>query len=403
MGLEVSFRLAWKAETGDNGGMNGPMQFCLSRSVLAVLCLAWAGIVIPTGRAQPPDRPAAPSMAEIKQWVEDLGADEFYLRDAASRKLIGAGAAAIELVGESLVGRGLEVSARATAILQQLAVSGDVEAEQAARAALEKVATLRVTAAARRAQEALDKLDTLRQQRALDVLQRLGAHLNRQHEEAGLPLGEIIELRIGNGWRGTDEDLRRLRWLIDVNQVTFDGKRVNPAWIEHIVQMPNLSILKIKRVKINDATLTHFAHLANLQYVKLLYVPVTNAGLAHIQKCKRLEKVMLYGTQVTEPGADELRKAIVAEVDRRDGAFLGISPSHLGPDWFIRSVTAGSAAENAQIRAGDMIVSFDDQQVADFNQLTALIAKHPPGSTVPIGIRRGNTVMEKRITLGEWD
>lgn len=346
----------------------------------------------------------SPSEQEIKQWVEDLGADQYFLRDAATRKLKAAGAAAVGPVGEALSGRELEVSVRAANILQQLAVSGDIDAEHAARAALAQVAELRVTAASRRAQDALDKLDALRQQRALDVLSHLGARLDRQHTETGLLTpDDLFELRIDNSWRGKDQDLEMLKWLIDVDQITFEGRRVDPNWIRHIEEMPNVSIVKIKRVDIKDQTLEHLSKLPRLRYVKLLYVPVTNDGLEQVKKCNQLEKIMLYGTQVTEPGADRLRMALVAEVDRRDGAFLGISPSHLGPDWFIRSVSTGSAADSAQIRAGDMIVSYDGHQVADFTELTALISKHPPGSTVPIGIRRGNTIIEKKITLGEWD
>jgi len=222
--------------------------------------------------------------------------------------------------------------------------------------------------------------------------------------ETGLPeIPNLIELRIDNSWRGTDQDLDRLKWLVDVDQITFVGRRVDPKWIRHVEQLPNASIVKIKRVQINDETLVHLSKLPRLQYVKLLYVPVTNVGLEHIKKCRQLKKVMLYGTKVTEPGADRLRMAVVADVDRRDGAFLGISPSHLGPGWFIRAVTAGSAAENAEIRVNDVIVSYDGHEVADFNQLTAMISKHTAGNTVPISIRRGNSIIKKRITLGEWD
>ncbi|HJN10741.1 MAG TPA: PDZ domain-containing protein [Pirellulaceae bacterium] len=377
---------------------------CTTLSLLLLLLLSLAGTLTAAGQQRQVFGQEPPSSREIKQWVEDLGADQFFLRDAASRKLKAAGAAAVGPVGEALSGRELEVSMRAASILQQLAVSGDFDTERAARKALEKVAELRVTAAARRAQDALDKLPVLRQQRALDVLEHLGARLERQHEETGLPaISDLAELRIANSWRGTDQDLERLKWLIDVDQITFEGKRVDPKWIRHVEKMPNVSIVKIKRVKINDQTLVHLTKLIRLHFVKLLYVPVTNDGLEHIKKCQQLEKVMLYGTKVTEPGADRLRRAMVAEVDRRDGAFLGISPSHLGANWFIRTITVGSAAENAEIRAGDMIVSYDGQEVADFSQLTALISKHPPGSTVPIGIRRGNLIIEKKITLGEWD
>jgi hypothetical protein len=344
-----------------------------------------------------------PSPQEIKQWVADLSADQFLLRDAATRKLKAAGVAAVGPVGEALSGGELEVSARAATILQQLAVSGDPDVEKAAHAALEKVADLRITAAARRAQDALNKLDELRQQRAFDVLLHLGARLDRQHTEPGLTEGGLIELRIDNSWRGTDKDFERLKWLIDVDQITFEGKRVDPKWIRHVKELPNVSILKIKRVNINDQSLVLLPNLARLKVVKLLYVPVTDDGLKHIKKCKRLENVMLYGTQVTEPGADQLRMALVANVDRRDGAFLGISPSHIGPGWYIRLVTAGSAAEKAEIRPNDIIVSYDGHLVSDFTELTALISKHTAGDTVPISIRRGNLVLEKRITLGEWD
>jgi hypothetical protein len=345
-----------------------------------------------------------PSPQEIKQWVEDLSADQFLLRDAATRKLKAAGVAAVGPVGEALSGGELEVSVRAASILQQLAVSGDHDAESAARKALEKVAGLRVTAAARRAQDALDKLDELRQQRAFDVLTHLGARLDRQHFEAGLSdMGNLTELRIDNRWRGTDQDLDRLKWLIDVDQITFEGKRIDPKWIRHIEQLPNATIVKIKRVQINDQTLVHLTKLPNLQYVKLLYVPVTDAGLEHIEKCKQLEKVKLYGTNVTQQGADRLRNAVAADVDLRDGAFLGIAVNHPGPGWFISSVTPGSAAAKAEIRANDVIVSYDGQEVEDFKQLTALISQHRPGSTVPIRIRRGNLFIKRKITLGEWD
>ena len=373
-------------------------------SVFLVTAMTWSAAAQPPSAREPVNDAETSQRAEIEQWVEDLGADQYFLRDAASRKLMAAGAAAVGPVGAALSGRELEVSVRAAKILQQLAVSGDLETEKAAREVLQRVAGLQVTAASRRAQDALDKLDSLRQARSLSALQHLGAKLTRQHEETGLPIvGEMLELRIDHRWRGTDKDLIQLKWLIDVDQITFEGKRVDPNWIRHAEQMPNVAIIKIKRVNITDQTLAHFPKLNSLKFVKLLYVPISNDGLVHIKNCNRLEKVLLYGTKVTEEGADRLRVALVAEVDRRDGAFLGISPSHLGPDWFIRSVTPGSSAENAGIRAGDMIISYEGQKIADFNELTALIAKHPPGSTVPIGIRRGNQIIEKKITLGEWD
>ncbi len=383
--------------------MIGSASSCFPRFAWATLLLTLTLVVSSTVVGQQAFKRKQPTPQEITQWVEDLGADQFALRDAASRKLKAAGFAAVGPVGEALSGRELEVSVRAANILQQLALSGDDETESAARQALERVAELRVTATARRAQDALNKLDELRQQQALDVLTHLGARLDREHVEPGVNgIDDLTELRIDNSWRGTDQDFERLKWLVDVKQITFEGKRIDQKWIRHVQHLPNVAVVKIKRVKINDQTLVHLSKLERLKFIKLLYVPITNDGLEHIKKCKHLEKVMLFGTKVTEEGADRLREVMVADVDRRDGAFMGIAATR-GPDWFITMVTAGSAAENAEIRVNDVIVNYDGHDVANFDELTALISKNTPGTTVPITVRRGNLIIEKSVTLGAWD
>jgi tetratricopeptide (TPR) repeat protein len=65
--------------------------------------------------AAPPPRPPTP--AEINRWVEDLGADEFDVREAASAKLRAAGPSAEAALEKATAGTDREVVRRALAIL----------------------------------------------------------------------------------------------------------------------------------------------------------------------------------------------------------------------------------------------------------------------------------------------
>ena len=126
-------------------------------------------------RAPSPPADDAPAVQEIEQWVRQLGADQYFVRDAATRRLISAGSIAVEVLTKALDDSDLEVTTRGIYVLQQLALSGDLTTEEAAQMALEKLAAARVTAAARRATDALLTLQDLKQDQALKELERLGA------------------------------------------------------------------------------------------------------------------------------------------------------------------------------------------------------------------------------------
>ena len=55
----------------------------------------------------------------------------------------------------------------------------------------------------------------------------------------------------------------------------------------------------------------------------------------------------------------------------------------------IAKVAAGSPAESAGLKAGDVIVSIDGNQVASASDVASLVAQHQPGDQVTIEIQRG--------------
>jgi hypothetical protein len=103
----------------------------------------------------------APSGDEIAQWVRQLDADEFSVREAAQAKLAAAagnprsGSAAIAELAKAAVGDSLEVTVRAIDVLKKFYQSSDQATRDAAKEALQKMAKSDRPAASRRAEQIL--------------------------------------------------------------------------------------------------------------------------------------------------------------------------------------------------------------------------------------------------------
>lgn len=69
----------------------------------------------------------------------------------------------------------------------------------------------------------------------------------------------------------------------------------------------------------------------------------------------------------------------------------------------INSVTAGSPAEQAGLRRGDVITKLDGQPVTDGNALRNRIASAGPGAEVALTIVRQGKEQELRAKLGEYE
>jgi Do/DeqQ family serine protease len=67
----------------------------------------------------------------------------------------------------------------------------------------------------------------------------------------------------------------------------------------------------------------------------------------------------------------------------------------------VSSVQAGSPAERAGIRRGDVIVALNGSPISDSNSLRNQVARTQPGTDVTLTISRDNREQQVRITLGE--
>jgi serine protease Do len=105
---------------------------------------------------------------------------------------------------------------------------------------------------------------------------------------------------------------------------------------------------------------------------------------------------------VTVAQMDEPGQPVVAQTEEAKGP-LGLTVETVTPSIakelklseprgvIVRGVRSGSPAENAGIRAGDVITEVDRQTVADAAQMKRALEKHPKGAPVVVMVRRDGT------------
>jgi hypothetical protein len=280
------------------------------------------------GAAPPPD---------VRLWVSDLGSPQFARREAASKALLEAGRPALGALATAIKNGDFEVATRGIEIVRDMLASDDVELSAEAERILERVAE-DGGKASRLAAAALEFHQVGTAAAAREHLEKLGAVFRERPfvEQAGL------EVEFGAPWKGTTEDLRQLVRIRGLAAVGFHGVKLDAA------------------------------------------------AVAVIGRLRRLEQIELFGTGLSDQAIAELTKKLPdAQIDVRKGGKLGVGALAFGGPCEIRTIEPGSAADQAGIRAGDVIVAVDGQRVEDFEGLTRRMAGRGPGERVRVTVERG--------------
>lgn len=364
------------------------------RNVLWLTCLIVGTTLSQLGMSQEPGDVEIPKPTgeQLTSWVNDLNAAQFIVRETATLKLIDAGLPVIDKLVNALPQSSPEATARIIHILRRLALDDQWSVNDPALEALQKIAKQEGTAAGRRASSTLLNLAEAREKRALEEIIKLGGAVTHTTAQFGLQFVQQKVLQIGENWTGTANDLKRLKWINSVQAVELVDGKARDSWMPHLVGMNNLQTLMIKRAAISDKGMESVAQLPGLQYLDVKYVPITNASLVHLQNLPKIQVVKLYGTNVTKEAAEKLQTVLpAADIDHRNGAFLGVGCPQPPEPCIITSIQPNTAAQEAGLRTGDWIVSFSGEAVRDFNDLKKLIGKWRPGDTTTVQVMRINT------------
>ena len=356
------------------------------------------------------DRSTEPAAEQIEQWVEQLAANRFAQREEAMQSLIDAGAVVIDPVVRAVREGPAETADRGLNVLRHLGLSDDEQIEDAARAALNELAGDEKQRTAARAKNTLRYLNELRQDRAIAMIRKLGGSV----EEAtinqfigGWQISTSYDVKLDEQWQGGVKGLKYIRWLPDLRMVQFRGKQVDNQWVESLAGLEKLSIVELNRTSIDDRAAEHFKTLPALSQLSVKYSPLTDAAVDDWQEGKSASIMMLYGTKITPAGAEALTAATEeagVRIDFRRGAFLGVGCTQTEAGCTISQIHPNSAAQQEDIRVGDIIVEYAGKPVPDFQTLTSLIGENVAGDTVKIKLQRnGSGELEKELKLGEWD
>lgn len=102
-----------------------------------------------------------------------------------------------------------------------------------------------------------------------------------------------------------------------------------------------------------------------------------------------------------------INKLIEGEkIDESQSGYLGIQGQDCNLGAYVYSVFAGSAAEEAGIQKGDIIIEFEGTDIATMSQLKELLSYYPAGESVDFKILRSQgddeyTELEITVTLGD--
>jgi hypothetical protein len=150
-----------------------------------------------------------------------------------------------------------------------------------------------------------------RYQQAVHTIQRLQGRMSFGPDSVGSyytrPLfSEPIVFVDLAGTSAANDDLKRLRSLVDLEQLNLSGTEIRVGGLTPLAGLTNLHALSLNGTAIGDSDLVRFRRLENLAQLDLSGTGVGDAGLKHLASLAALETLYLHGTKATGDGLEPL-------------------------------------------------------------------------------------------------
>ncbi len=376
-----------------------PILFTLA--IIVVLALQWEPA---RGQDDAPHGPATNAEKSVGYWVKQLGNDHFLRREKATKELIKAGTGAIDELVAVIQTGDLEVIERATEVITEIALARPPSDDGGAWEQLSKLAEHGAGRRASRARAAIDEIREHRASQARHALASAGITVGMDEFAIRAISQPRMVVQIDEKWRGDIESLQWLAWLEGVENVRIKGPAVTREVIEQVVEIPDLQTLAIVDGQVDDATLAPLVNMSRIHAIEFRYVDLSDEQGDLIASIPIRVSLNLMGTGISAEKVEAMRDALPGlQIDYRQGGFLGVTCMDNFDVCEINGVLPESAAEEAGLIKGDVIVRIGDAEVKRFKDLQNAINQHLPGDEVEVKFRRGDKIESVRLRLRRFE
>jgi hypothetical protein len=338
----------------------------------------------------------------LQYWVEQLKDDDFFRRETASKRLSEAGEEAVPLLAEAIRGGDLETTSRAIRVLSDLALNQNASDTDGAWGALNRLIDASSGSRKATALTAVRGVRDARERMAMEALQSAGVFIGDGDFAVG-PLTSLkYSLRIDERWNGDVKALQWLRWVRQIQFVSAHGIGVCDAALMEIALMPNVRTIVLVDGTLSAAGIAALGKRARIDSLEIRYVKLTPEMTDLVAKLPIFNSLNLMGTGIDAARAERLQQELPGlNVYNRKGGFLGVRSGAPGMTRCeISSVTRGSSAEKAGIRARDIITEIDGEEIREFADLQRVIGEHSAGDRLKFVIDRYGEKVETTVQLG---
>jgi hypothetical protein len=340
----------------------------------------------------------------VGYWVEQLGHDQYLRRELASKKLVEAGPSAIADLIEVIRTADLEVIERATKAISEIALDQPPHEDGGAWEQLNRLA---IRGAGRRASSARAAVAEVRGHRAIQARQALavaGVFVGMDEFAFSAIIEPRVIVQIDEKWRGDVQSLQWLRWLDGVESARVKGKAVTRDVLQHVCEIPGLKSLSIVDGEIDDAALEPLRKMGRIHSLEFRYVPLSDEQGDLISSMPIRVSLNLMGTGISAQKVESMRSALPGlQIDHKRGGFLGVTCMDSLDACELLSVLPDSAAEEAGLISGDVIVRIGDAEIHRFRDLQNEINEHLPGDEVDVSFRRGDKIESIKLRLRKFE
>ncbi|QDV13624.1 hypothetical protein CA51_35150 [Rosistilla oblonga] len=353
--------------------------------------------VDPAESSQPAaDKDAAEQM---QRWVSQLSSPQYRLRELATTRLRLAGLAAVPALEAGLQDGDLETTSQILSVLRQLSLQFDPQHQDRDLAweSLQRVATAGASSAATRAQLAMDEVRDDRKRRAVEVLTAAGVFIGFGEFHLASSVRNGYHMRIPKDWQGNVAAFSWLKWLHGVETVILSGDKITADVVRQVASVPDLKNLDIRDTTVDVEDLQGLTDLKRLDLFQLVNVPAGDELIDTLAQLPLRRELILFGTDISLEGSERLKTLFPNLNIQCRGGFLGVRCSPLNPNCEVGTVEPNTAAAEAGVQSGDVIIKFGQYDVKSFADLQSAIAKHTAAEkSIPMQINR---IVEEQVEV----